>query len=79
MKNLIQAYSRTLKRYARSGQIRGWTDSQLEIISIILISARAYIYQYYLRGRKGTRDVPNEIIETYVAFLENGIRGAVRR
>lgn len=75
VKNLIRAYSRTLQRYVRSGQIRGWTDSQLEIISIILISARAYIYQYYLRGRKGMRDVPDEIIETYVAFLQNGIRG----
>lgn len=76
VQNLVRAYSRTLLRYVRSGQISPWTDSQLEIISIILISARAYIYQYYLRGKRGVRKVPDEVVDTYVALLEHGIRGA---
>jgi AcrR family transcriptional regulator len=76
VQNLVRAYTRTLLRYVRSGQIAPWTEAQLEIISIILISARAYVYQYYLRGKKDLRQVPDEIVDTYVALLEHGIRGA---
>jgi len=76
VQNLVRAYTRTLLRYVRSGQIAPWTDSQLEIISIILISARAYVYQYYLRGKNGVKKVPEEVVDTYVALLEHGIRGS---
>ncbi len=76
--NLVRAYTRTLKSYERRGEIRGWSDTQLEIISIVLIAARAYLYQYSVRGRKRIRTVPDEIVDTYISFLRHGIRGTAR-
>lgn len=57
----------------RRGEVKGYTRRELGVLTQVMLGSRAYLYQYYGKGPKGPRAVPDWVVSAYVKFIRHGI------
>jgi AcrR family transcriptional regulator/acyl-coenzyme A thioesterase PaaI-like protein len=72
MSNMIESYTRALRRSQQRGALPGYDPKELEVIVCILLGARNYlVYHFMMRsGRAGA--VPDWIVRAYMKFVAGG-------
>ena len=65
-------YLRALRRAELRGELRDFTDEELEPVAYILLAARAYLsFRYARGGEKST--VPDYVLSAYMKLLRHGL------
>jgi len=73
-KHVSEGYIRSLRRSLERGELKGYTEAQLEPIAYMLLSTRTYLAQRYAFTSRGTvKPVPAEVIDTYVEFVSRAL------
>jgi AcrR family transcriptional regulator len=57
----------------RKGEVKGYTQRELGVLTQVMLASRAYLYQHYAKGPDGPRPVPEWVIEAYAKFVGRGI------
>lgn len=73
MANMARGYMRALSRSLREGQISGYSERELELITFILLAARDFVGKRYTQGPDGIAVPPEWVIEAYMKFLSSGL------
>ncbi|WP_340151351.1 TetR/AcrR family transcriptional regulator [uncultured Sneathiella sp.] len=73
MDNLFQPFVRALKRWQSKGELKGFTEGQLESLAYLMIGARDYLF--VRSTAKGTVFKPLEKaqLEAYLELLRSGV------
>ncbi len=77
--NIERGYVRALASSARRGEMPGYQDEDLEVLSYILMAIRDYLSIRYARGKDGIRLPPERVIAVYMQFVTHGLFGEPRR
>ncbi len=73
MDNLFRPFVRALKRWQNKGELKGYTEEQLESLAYLMIGARDYLF---IRSTdKGTvfKPIEEAQLNAYLDLLQNGI------
>lgn len=70
-----KAYMESLKRTPGIGGAKGFDDDELEVVVNILLSARSRLYTAFQPEDGG--EFPEHVIQAYVRFALNGLRGGL--
>lgn len=73
--NLARHYTQALKRSLDAGELPGYEERELEVISFVLMAARFYIYLRFSRSGKTAKPVPDWVINAYMKFVSHGLTG----
>ncbi len=73
MSNISAGYVRALERSCRSGVIKGYETSELEVVAYILMAARDYVSMRFCVSRAGVKRLPDEVVGTYMRLLTEGL------
>lgn len=57
----------------RRGEIKGYTERELAVLTQVMLASRAYLYHQYGITEKGHVAIPEWVIDTYVRFVARGI------
>ncbi len=66
-------YVRALRRARAAGEIRDFTDAELEALVYMLMGAREYLSRRYVYSRRRVKDIPEVVISAYVKLLARGL------
>lgn len=72
---ISQGYARGLRRSRERGEIRGFSDKELEALTYMLMSVRTYIAQRYAYRAGTVVEIDPSILDTYARFAEHGLFG----
>jgi AcrR family transcriptional regulator len=73
MDNMTKGYVRSLRRSQQKGELKGFSDKELEVLVCILLSARNYI-SYHFIYRDHTNDhLPPWVVQAYMKFIIGGV------
>ena len=67
-------YFRSLQRSRDRGDLKNFSDGELETIVALLTGARTHLLLQFAETRKGLRKLDPERIETYLEVFLNGLR-----
>jgi AcrR family transcriptional regulator len=71
-----EGYMHFLRKARSGGEIRGFTERELEVVTFILMSARLYLGRYV--SPDGVSDeIPDWVVKAYCKFVRNGLSGGV--
>lgn len=73
--NLAKHYTRALKRSLDAGELAGYKERELEVITFVLMAARFYIYLRFSKSGKKAKPVPEWVVEAYIKFVSRGLVG----
>ncbi|MEQ8393573.1 TetR/AcrR family transcriptional regulator [Thalassobaculum sp.] len=74
---LVDGYKGALGRAVERGEIKGYSDQELEAVIYMLLSARSYLAMRYVHdGKGGTGPLPGHVIDAYVKFVTRGLFAA---
>lgn len=59
----------------KRGEIRGYTQRELGVLTQIMLASRAYLFQAYAKTSGGVKAPPAWVVDTYMKFLTRGIGG----
>lgn len=57
----------------RKGEVEGYSQRELAVLTQIMLASRTYLYQYYAKTPRGVKRVPRWVIDAYVKFIRRGI------
>ena len=60
----------------RNGEVRGYSERELGVLTQIMLAARTYLYHQYGEGGDGSAKVPDWVISAYMRFVSRGIGAA---
>lgn len=63
----------------KRGEIEGYTEKELGVLTQLMLAARAYLFQEYARTTNGVRKPPPWVVDTYIKFLLNGLKAKKSR
>jgi AcrR family transcriptional regulator len=66
-------YVRALRRARAGGEIRDFTDAELEALVYMLMGAREYLSRRYVYSKRRVKDIPEVVISAYVKVLARGL------
>lgn len=69
-------YIRFLRRAHEHGELPGYEERELEVVALVLMSARTYIAWRYLQGGADQDDLPDWVVKAYVKFAMYGLRAS---
>lgn len=72
MANVSDAYARILKRGRDKGEVRDFTDAEIEVLAHMFMGARGYLGQRYARS-DATAQVPPHVLTAYDKLLTGGL------
>lgn len=61
----------------RHGEIEGYSERELGVLTQVMLAARTYLFQEYARGADGPTPVPEWVIAAYMRFVSRGLGAAV--
>ncbi|MGY6632182.1 MAG: TetR/AcrR family transcriptional regulator [Alkalilacustris sp.] len=70
---LHERYLGSLRRSLAEGQIRGFSDSDLEVVSTMLMGARDFLIQRYTASDTGFAPLTDAVAEVYLRFVLAGL------
>ncbi|HYG25489.1 MAG TPA: TetR/AcrR family transcriptional regulator [Caulobacteraceae bacterium] len=73
IENVSLPYHRILRRARAAGEIRSFTDAELEAVVHILIGARSYLSQRYSYAKDGARLPDEAMFDAYAKLLIGGL------
>lgn len=73
IKNMAMSYVRALDGGRRRKAIQGYNETDLEVISYILMSARDYLSMHYAYSGGRVRPLPPEVVTSYMKFIRRGL------
>jgi AcrR family transcriptional regulator len=59
----------------KKGEIAGYSERELGVLTQLMLAARAYLFQEYARTSNGVRKPPPWVVDTYIKFLLHGLAG----
>ena len=69
-----ERYRRSLIRSRAQGDLRGFSDPQIDLISAMLTGARSYLLRFFAReSASATRPLTRRQIDTYIDVFLNGL------
>jgi AcrR family transcriptional regulator len=71
---LTEHYIASLKRSVAKGEIRDFSDRELEAIAQVFMGARSYLYLRYLKNGKPSARLPDWVIGAYMKLVRSGLR-----
>lgn len=77
--NIERGYVRALASSARRGEMPGYEDEDLEVLSYMLMAIRDYLSIRYARGEDGIKLPPERVIAAYMKLVTQGLFGEPRR
>jgi AcrR family transcriptional regulator len=69
----VTGYVRALRRARAAGEIRDFTDPELEALAYTLMGAREYLSQHYVYSKRRVLHIPEVVISAYVKLLAKGL------
>ena len=73
MNNMTTPFLKTLKRCRDKGEIKNFTDAQLESLSYVLVGVRDYLFIPSTINSPTFKPLTEEQIEGYMTFFKSGI------
>lgn len=74
--NIINGYTRSLRRSKFAHQLEDYEDDELETIAAMLVGARTYLLVRYGVVKHIVKPLPEGKIESYLKFIAHGILAA---
>ncbi len=71
--SITSAYARALRRSIKNGEITSVVDEDLEPLTYMLISIRAYLAQHYAYSNGVVRVPDKQIFKTYIKLVRYGL------
>ncbi|MDD9961296.1 MAG: TetR/AcrR family transcriptional regulator [Gammaproteobacteria bacterium] len=71
--DISSGYLRSLKRAMERGELKGYTDDDLEPIAYMLLSVRTYLAQRYVYKNGKVKPVPDRVLKTYAEFIRRAL------
>ena len=68
-------YMRFLRHAHKDGELPGFDERELEVVALVLMSARTYIAWRYMHGEAGGDELPDWVVQAYVKFTMFGLHG----
>ncbi|NYZ15850.1 TetR/AcrR family transcriptional regulator [Azospirillum sp. RWY-5-1] len=68
-----QKYSEVLRRARAEKQLRPLEDYEEEVLTYMMIAARAYLYQHIIAANQTDGDVVKRVVKAYINILRNGV------
>jgi AcrR family transcriptional regulator len=78
VKRTTEAYLNSLRVHWTRGDLPGYTEDELELLAIVLMSFRSYYGARCITG-KGKREQHSKAVEVFMKFLHGGLTAAVRK
>lgn len=69
---VTKPYVNALRRGLNAGDIKHFTDDELEAVAYMLMSAREYLYMRYLESGAGDAASLDAVVRIYMKFVSNG-------
>jgi len=57
----------------RRGEIKGYSERELGVLTQVMLAARTYLHQQYGRTANGPRALPEWVVEAYLKFIGRGV------
>lgn len=71
-----ERYMRFLRHSYQNGEFPGYALEDLEVIVFMLMAARSYLAIRYVYGDGKHKDIPENVVKTYMKFVRFGLEGA---
>lgn len=71
--SITTAFTRMLQRARDAGEIRAFSDAELEAITHMFMGARSYVSRHYLHSRNGRAALPKHVISAYEKLITGGL------
>ncbi|MVW70985.1 TetR/AcrR family transcriptional regulator [Bordetella sp. 15P40C-2] len=72
---VMEGYLRFFHKGRERGEIRGFTEQELEVVAFVLMGARLYLGRYATTGDSQDSEVPDWVIEAYRKLITQGLSG----
>ena len=72
---VTDGYCGFLKRARERGELAAFREHELEVVALVLMSARTYIAWHYLHDAPNQDELPEWVVNSYVKFVKNGLEG----
>lgn len=70
-----EGYIRFLRQARAAGELPDFEEPELEVVALVLMSARTYIAWRFMHGEEGGEELPDWVVKAYVKFASFGLRG----
>lgn len=70
-----EGYIRFLRHAREAGELPDYEEPELEVVALVLMSARTYIAWRFMRGDDTNEELPDWVVKAYVKFASFGLRG----
>ena len=75
LRMVSEGYKRFLRHAHEGGELSGFEERELEVVALVLMSARTYIAWRFMQGDGGADELPDWVVKTYVKFTTFGLHG----
>ncbi len=70
---LTTAYVGSLKRAIDNGEIRNFSEKELETLAYVFQASRSYLYLCHIKGKR-RKKLPEWVVQTYMKLVRDGLK-----